>query len=137
MIRLLEDKDYQDYVELINQLSKIGEITQHDFEFFVFTQHLLPSTYRFFVYELDGKVVGCLTILLENKLARKSLHIEDVVTHSDFRGKGIASELIEHAKNYAIDNNCYKIILDCSSENVAFYNKVGFKETGVQMSIRL
>ena len=137
MIRLLEDKDYRDYVELINQLSKIGEVTQHDFEYFVAIQHLLPSTYRFFIYEIEGKVVGCLTTLVENKLSRRSLHIEDVVTHSDFRGKGIASELIEHAKNYAIENKCYKIILDCSNENVAFYNKVGFLETGVQMSIRL
>lgn len=137
MIRLLQDKDYENYVELLRQLTDIGEVTQHSFEKFVYLQHLFPSMVQYFVYEIDDKVVGCVSILLERKLKGNALHIEDVVTHKDFRGKGIGVELMEYCKQFAKENNCYKIVLDCAELNVAFYEKCGFKVSGNYMSIKL
>ena len=32
-------------------------------------------------------------------------------------------------------NNCYKIILDCSDKNVAFYQKCGYIRKGAQMAM--
>ena len=139
MIRLLKDTDYNDYIELLHQLTTVGEVTQHNFEMMVLLQHLYPQMHRTFIYEIDGKAVGCITCLIEQKLAhsyKKVMHIEDVITHENYRGRNIATDLLNYTKEIAINNNCYKIILDCNENNVAFYNKVGFTETGVQMSIK-
>jgi glucosamine-phosphate N-acetyltransferase len=145
MIRQLTHKDYEDYVELLRQLTDIGEVTQRSFSEFVKMQlstydghgivEQFPIT-KVFVVEVDKKVVGCVSVILEMKLKGKALHIEDVVTHKDFRGKGIGAELMEHCKSFAKKNNCYKIVLDCSNDNVAFYEKSGFKVTGNYMSIK-
>ena len=137
MIRLLQDKDYEDYVELLCQLTETGEVTQKSFENFVYIQHLVPSMIRYFVYEIDNKVVGCVSIILERKLKGNSLHIEDVVTHKEYRGKGIGVELMNYCLQFAKDNKCYKIVLDCADHNVAFYEKCGFKLSGNYMSIKL
>ena len=32
------------------------------------------------------------------------------------------------------DAGCYKVILDCSEDNVEFYEKCGFSRKGVQMA---
>ena len=92
---------------------------------------------RYFVYEIDNKVVGCVSIILERKLKGNSLHIEDVVTHKEYRGKGIGVELMNYCLQFAKDNKCYKIVLDCADHNVAFYEKCGFKLSGNYMSIKL
>ena len=129
-LRMQSDSDYKDYVSLINQLSKLGEVSKEDYEDFAFRQDF---NYVTFVYEQDDKLVSCVTLLLESKLAGNVLHIEDVVTDSAYQGKGIASKLIDYAKEFAIKNKCYKIILDCSDANETFYNKLGFYTAGNYM----
>ncbi len=151
MIRLLQNKDYEDYVELLRQLTDVGEVTQRSFEKFVRTQYplllganMVDSMVQIFVYEIDNtpflkknKIIGCVTTILERKLKGNTLHIEDVVSHKDYRGKGIGADLMERCIKFAKDNNCYKIVLDCSDDNVGFYEKSGFKVSGNYMSIRL
>ena len=41
----------------------------------------------------------------------------------------LIAALVDHAKKIG----CYKVILDCSEENVAFYQKGGFERKEVQM----
>lgn len=144
MIRLLKKEDYEDYLELLRQLTDIGEVTQCSFEKFVRTQYpllnganMVNSMIQIFVYEIDSKVIGCVTTILERKLKGNTLHIEDVVSHKDYRGKGIGADLMTHCIRFAKKNNCYKIVLDCSDDIVGFYEKSGFKVSGNYMSIRL
>ena len=126
-LRVQSEGDYHDYVNLINQLSKIGEISKEKYEDFAYKQD--HHSYVTFVYEQDNRLVSCVTLLLESKLAGNVLHIEDVVTDSKYQGQGIASKLIDYAKDYAIEKKCYKIILDCSDINETFYSKLGFYTT--------
>ena len=65
--------------------------------------------------------------MIEYKIRGKiCAHIEDVVVDNMYRGnrtgKLLIEELIKIAKHY----KCYKVILDCSKENVPFYEKCGF-----------
>ena len=129
-LRMQSDSDYKDYLNLINQLSKIIEVSKEDYEDFVLIQDF---RHRTFVFEQDGIIVSCITVLLEKKLAGNVLHIEDVVTDSKYQGQGIASKLIDYAKDYAIKEKCYKIILDCSDTNETFYNKLSFYTAGNYM----
>jgi glucosamine-phosphate N-acetyltransferase len=132
-IRELKESDFIDYIDLLKQLTQIGETSEEKFKQFVSEQ---DHRQRTLVLEIDGKIRGCLTILIETKIARshsKVMHIEDVVTHSDWRGKGISRKLIDRAKEISKELGCYKIILNCSDENLAFYQHLGFekKENGM------
>jgi glucosamine-phosphate N-acetyltransferase len=135
-IRELKYEDFQDYVDLLSQLTVVGEVSEEKFREFVEEQ---GSKQKTLVLEIDGKIRGCLTILIETKIARshsKVMHIEDVVTHSDWRGKGISRKLIDKSKEIAKELGCYKIILNCSEENLGFYEHLGFTKKEFGMDFR-
>ena len=93
-----------------------------------------------FVAVMDKTIVGTTTVLIERKFirgGRLSAHIEDVSVRKEYEGKGIASKILEYCINYAKKKKCYKIILDCKKELIPFYNKFGFKDTGVGMKLYL
>jgi glucosamine-phosphate N-acetyltransferase len=49
------------------------------------------------------------------------------VTRKGFEGHGIGSALINHALHFARTVGCYKVVLDCSDNNISFYQKAGFR----------
>ena len=97
----------------------------------------LNHNHYIFIYENFEKVpIGIITLIIEQKLIHGGKcvgHIEDLVVDNNFKGKGIASQLINHCVKIAEENNCYKIILDCKEELIPFYNKNNFKQQGVCM----
>ena len=55
--------------------------------------------------------------------------IENVVTDVDYRNKGIATSCLNYAKEIAVQNNCYKIMLMIKSKKnstLSFYKKAGY-----------
>ena len=55
--------------------------------------------------------------------------IENVVTNEEYRGKGYATECLNYAKEIAIKNNCYKMMLLTGTKNentLAFYKSAGY-----------
>lgn len=86
--------------------------------------------------EFDIVALG--TIIIEPKIIRggKSVgHIEDIVTSSKYRGKGLGQDILELLIQEGREKNCYKIILDCKDNLKGYYGKSGFKETGLQMAL--
>lgn len=84
------------------------------------------------VAESDEKIIGTVRILFEPKYyhgGRLAGHIEDVATHKDYIGKGVASTLIKYAIDLCRQKDCYKIILNCSDELNGFYQKLGFRHS--------
>ena len=82
-----------------------------------------------YVYEEEGDVIATATTLIEHKLLHYGSsvgHIEDVVVDKDTRLSGIGKKLIEKCVQFCEDNLCYKVILDCSKENIPFYESCGF-----------
>ena len=61
-------------------------------------------------------------------------HIEDIVTHSNYRGFNLGRLVIETLKYIGHQTGCYKIILDCSDKNIPFYEKCGFKQKEYEMA---
>jgi glucosamine-phosphate N-acetyltransferase len=90
----------------------------------------------FVAVDKSGKVIGSITLLLEQKYIHdggKVGHIEDVVTRKGYAGKGIGSALVNKCINLAKEEKCYKMILDCSPTNILFYKKAGFREHEISM----
>ena len=86
------------------------------------------------------RVAGTVSLFFERKFTRGGAivaHMEDVVSHPDFRGQGIASALIKAAAGVAKDKGCYKMILDCTEGNATFYEKFGFCKKELQMRLDL
>lgn len=100
----------------------------------------LNNNHRIFVIEdcLKNAVIASGTIFIEEKLIRnygKVGHIEDIVVNSKYRGYGLGKKMIELLTEYAKEQGCYKCILDCSDENVGFYEKCDYVRKGAQMAI--
>ena len=79
------------------------------------------------VKEINGKIVSsCVCIIVPNltRNIRPYALIENVVTNEEYRGKSYAIECLNYAKEIAIKNDCYKMMLltGTKSENtLAFY----------------
>ena len=81
------------------------------------------------MYEYEGRVIGTATILVENKLLHYGScvgHIEDVVVDKNSRLSGVGKELVKACVDFGRYKKCYKAILDCSKENIPFYENCGF-----------
>lgn len=66
---------------------------------------------------MDNKVIGCATLVVEQKLIhnyKSAGHIEDVVIDEPYRGRGYGKLLIGHLVKQARKLNCYKVLLDTS-----------------------
>ena len=82
------------------------------------------------VAELDGKIVGTATLLIEPKFIHGGGlvgHIEDVVVNKNFQGQKIAEKIMKYLLEFAKNQGCYKTILDCTDDVKSFYEKLGFK----------
>jgi len=82
------------------------------------------------VAELDGKIVGATTLLIETKFIHGGGivgHIEDVVVDKNFQGQKIGEKIMKHLLEFAKNRGCYKTILDCTDDVKPFYEKLGFK----------
>lgn len=127
-----EDDYKKNHLFLYKQLTSIDplQITREEYGTFINN-----NTIR--VIEHEGKIIGGLTVLVEEKLIHnmgKVAHIEDVVVDKEYRSHGLGKLLIQDGIKIANREKCYKIILDCEEKNVGFYEKCGFEKKGIQMA---
>jgi glucosamine-phosphate N-acetyltransferase len=139
IVRELEEGDLQKgFFQTLSNLAEVGEISK-DLERMerIFKEIKANTLYKIFVaVKDDEEVVGLTTLLIEQKFIHnggKVGHIEDVVTRKEYEGMGIGSALIRESLKFAKEKNCYKVILDCSESNLAFYEKLGFTKHSVNM----
>ena len=129
------------YYKLIKQLS---DTVVYDLDKFMLNLNQINNYGIIYVACLnipssDGFIiVASGTCFLEPKIIHNFMnvgHIEDIVVDANFRGKSIVHNILNHLKNYAVTNNCYKVILDCHSDLVKVYSKSSYIQKGVQMAI--
>ncbi len=130
------------FFDTLSSLSHVGNIAdQNDRAEKILSEIKSYPFYTIFVaVKEDNKLIGSITVLIEQKFIHnggKVGHIEDVVTRKEYEGMGIGKALVLKALDFAKENTCYKVILDCSKSNVEFYKKIGFKEHEVSMRIDL
>ena len=85
--------------------------------------------------EVNRKIISsCVCVIIPNltRNVRPYAFIENVVTHSQFRGKGYATECLNFAKDLAEEGNCYKMMLLTGSKEqktLSFYKNAGYNCT--------
>jgi ribosomal protein S18 acetylase RimI-like enzyme len=88
--------------------------------------------YYLVVAQADDKIVSsCVIVVIENltHAQRPYAIIENVVTDISYRKKGYASACLNYAKEIALKNNCYKIMLMTGSKEestLRFYEQAGY-----------
>lgn len=77
--------------------------------------------------------IGTASLIMEPKLLYAGSwggHIEDVSVRKDQQGKGVGRALVQYLVNLCKSKpGCYKIVLNCAHDKVAFYEKFGFYKT--------
>jgi glucosamine-phosphate N-acetyltransferase len=135
IIRRLELDDYnKGFLELLEELTIVN---RHMITYEKFEDTFNRTSNEIYVIVENDIIVGTGSILIEYKFIRelgKVGHIEDIVVDTEHRGNGYGKIMIEYLIESANKNKCYKIILDCSEENVGFYEKCGFLKKGVEMA---
>ena len=84
---------------------------------------------------VDGKMVSsCVCVIVPNltRGIRPYALIENVVTHSNYRGMGHATACLDYAKAISAREHCYKMMLLTGSREDAtlrFYEHAGYSRT--------
>lgn len=95
---------------------------------------------RYVVARTDNCLVSTCALALIPNLTRGSRPyglIENVVTHPNWRNRGIGTSVLHHALGLAWDSNCYKVMLLTGRSDEAtlrFYEKAGLM-TGVKTGL--
>ncbi|HEY5945752.1 MAG TPA: ribosomal protein S18-alanine N-acetyltransferase [Kofleriaceae bacterium] len=116
-------------------LDAIDEIEQHSFKApwprDTFKAELLREWARLDVGRIDGRLVA----FCNYWLVTTELHILAIATHPDFRGRGLARQLLDHVLDVAQKAGCSLATLEVRRSNIpaiALYERAGFKVVHVR-----
>lgn len=129
------------YLDLLSQLTQVSIYSNETFISLVndiFKIGSIIVCYKNSPFSTDFDIVASGTIIIEPKIIRGGKpvgHIEDIVTSSNYRGKGLGQDILELLIQEGREKNCYKIILDCKDNLKSYYEKMDFKESGMQMAL--
>ena len=128
------------YTELLSSLTKADKLSN---DFFLQKIEEISTMGEIIIcYYIDNidkiHIIGTGTIIYEPKIIHNGKyvgHIEDIVVSEKHRNLGIARSILTELKKHAYVKDCYKVILDCSEENIKFYEKNDFIYKGAQMAV--
>jgi glucosamine-phosphate N-acetyltransferase len=130
IIRELKKEDlWNGFLTTLDSLRKASDIDRNKADE-IFEKINSNPDHIVVVAELDGKIVGSTTLLIEPKFIHKGGvvgHIEDVVIDKKFQGQKIGEKIMKYLLEFAKNRGCYKTILDCTDDVKPFYEKLGFK----------
>lgn len=132
MIRLIEFDELNKLLELYLHLHE-KEIPENSENLINTWKNICNDpNHHIIICEENKKIVSsCVCVIIPNLThsIRPYALIENVVTHKDFRNKGYATACLDFAKEIALKNNCYKMMLLTGSKNedtLNFYSKAGY-----------
>ena len=135
MIREAKREDLQALLELYlylheKEVPQDSEHLQRTWE-----QIITDPAHHLIMCEVEGKLVAsCVCVIIPNltRGVRPYAFVENVVTHSEYRGSGYATACLNYAKELAEKENCYKMMLLTGSKNpktLQFYENAGYNSS--------
>lgn len=109
----------------------------------VFRKMQSYPSYRMYVAEAGGAVVGTYTLLIMDNIAHMatpSAVVEQVIVAPEAQGLGVGTAMMTHAAETAGAAGCYKLTLSSSLKRTkahAFYDKLGFVRHGYSFLLPL
>lgn len=132
VLRPLRRDDFgRGYMQLLAQLTEVGDVTQALFEKRFAQMKASEGTYYICVVEDTNKrkMVATLTVVFEQKFIRKASargRFEDLVVDQESRGKKLSKLLLDVGVQLTRELKCYKISLECKDHLKKHYEQFGF-----------
>ncbi len=132
-------KIYEAKADDLNGLLKIytqlhdNHMPEIDEEILLLWEKILNDKNHYVIIgKIDDTIISSCVLLIVPNLTHNQqpyAFIENVITDKSYRNKGYATAILNYAKQIAIDNNCYKIMLMTGSKKEStmnFYRKAGY-----------
>ena len=132
MIREVRQEDLEEVLKLYLHLHENSVPEQSKLLTDTWNQIIEDKNHHIIVKVVDEKIVSsCVCVIIPNltRNVRPYALIENVVTHSDYRGYGYATECLKFAKSIAEKNNCFKVMLLTGAKDqktLDFYKNAGY-----------
>jgi len=132
IIREINDQDFNRLMELYMQLHDNDMPRESEELKALWNQIRNDRNHHIIVAEEDGKIVSsCVCVIIPN-LTHQQRHyalIENVITDEAYRKRGFATACLDYAKEIAVKDNCYKMMLLTGSKKestLKFYEQAGY-----------
>jgi GNAT superfamily N-acetyltransferase len=132
-LRHIEPHELQELLGLYRHLHAEDAPLPSDRELQRLWQEILANPLlHYLVAQIDGRIVATCTLAIIPNLTRGARPyglIENVVTHPDYRRRGLGKRLLKYALEIAWEQRCYKVMLMTGRKTSAvlgFYESVGF-----------
>lgn len=135
MVREAMKKDLDEVLKLYLFLHEKSIPEQSKHLISTWNQIVDDENHHLIVNIIDNKIVSsCACVIIPNltRGVRPYAFVENVVTHKDYRGKGYATECLRYARDIAVKQNCYKMMLLTGSKDpktLRFYQNAGYNST--------
>lgn len=134
MIREIINEDFNGLMQLYMQLhdESMPEKTPEIME--VWNRILEDKEHHIIIAEEEGKIMSsCVCVIIPNLTHNQQpyVFIENVVTDKHYRNKGLATACLNYAKEIALKEKCYKLMLLTGSKKEStlnFYEQAGYNQ---------
>jgi glucosamine-phosphate N-acetyltransferase len=132
LVRDTRETDMSEVIELLQSLSEFNP-PKKDYPN-IWREFCAQDNVHSLVAIIGGRIIGYGSVLIETKIRGGKLgHIEDIVSHPNYREKGIGNAIVTSLFDIAKTKGCYKVALQCKEHNVMFYTKCDYERSGVAM----
>lgn len=132
MIREITQNDFNGLLTLYMQLHENSMPDQTDEIMNLWNRIVNDKDHHIIVAEENGQIVSsCVCVIIPNLTHNQQPYafIENVITDVNYRNKGLATQCLDFAKEIAVKENCYKLMLLTGSKKEStlnFYRKAGY-----------
>lgn len=132
MIREITESDYEGLMKLYMQLHD-NPFPEKDAEMQKLWERILEDeNHHIIVAQEDDKIVAsCVCVIIPNLTHNQQPYafIENVITDENYRKRGFATACLNYAREIALKENCYKMMLLTGSKKEStlhFYERAGY-----------
>lgn len=135
IIREIKENELNELLELYTHLHESGVPENSEHLQKTWKTICDDDNHHIIVCENEGRLVSsCVCVIIPNltRNIRPYAFVENVVTHKDYRGKGCATACLNYAREIAVRENCYKMMLLTGSKSEStlnFYKRAGYNCT--------
>ena len=132
MVREIRENELDELLELYLYLHEDSVPEKTEYVLDTWQSIAGDPNHHIIVNEVDGRLVSsCVCVIIPNltRGVRPYAFVENVVTHEAYRGRGLATECLNFAKEIAQKENCYKMMLLTGSKKESthrFYSNAGY-----------
>jgi GNAT superfamily N-acetyltransferase len=132
MVREILETDIQDLLHLYTQLHD-NPFPEVNADFLALWEQIRKDKNHHIIVAIENNkiVSSCVLMVIPNLTHNQRPYglIENVITHKEYRKKGLATACLNHAREIAKQENCYKLMLLTGSKmesTLRFYEQAGY-----------